>query len=323
MLGTQQVFETAPGIRISALVAGSGPLVILMHGWPELGLSWRHQIKPLVEAGYRVAVPDMRGYGASSKPDSVSAYQLDTLSDDMAAIARALGASKWAAIGHDWGAPVAWRCALRFPDEVGAVFALSVPHQPVLGRNYLELFEEKYAGRFFYVKYFLRSSAAEAELARDPKDALKRIFFALSGDAPLFEWTKVRADDAPLLEGLTAPPPGPLSFMTHEELDAYAKAFSKGGWRGPINWYRALDGNAAELNAYADTTIHQPAGFLCGDREITLEMAPEGLVIQRAACHDLRVEKILPGAGHWIQQERPEETNAQIIGFLNSVNGHI
>lgn len=306
-------------VDISVVVAGEGPLVILMHGWPELGLSYRHQIAPLAAAGFTVAVPDMRGYGGSSKPDDPSVYTIDHSADDMAAIADALGHRRWVSVGHDWGSPVAWRTAHRFPDRVAAVFSLGVPHRLPAEISAEQWFDAVYANRFYYMRYFGPVGAGEAELDADPRDALKRVFHALSGDVPFGEWLKPRPIGSPLLDGLAPPPAGPLSFMSDAELDAYAEQFRNGGFHGPLNWYRNWDANEAQAKAYGDQHIRQPTGFLCGDKEIVLLMFDRGLETQRELCTDLRMERILPGAGHWIQQERPAEVAAALLEFLNEV----
>jgi pimeloyl-ACP methyl ester carboxylesterase len=306
-------------VTLAVRVAGGGPLAILMHGWPELGYSFRHQIAPLAAAGYTVAVPDMRGYGGSSKPVDPSAYSTDHNVDDMAAIAKALGHDKWVAVGHDWGSPVAWRCALRLPEQVCGVFSLSVPHY--LGSNAPSLagIDAGFPDSFFYMRYFQEIGVGEAELERDPRDALKRIFFALSGDAPLFDWMKPRPRNSPLLDGLAEPPPGPLSFMTDAELDVYAQTFADNGFFGPLCWYRTLAANAAQASALPNEVIQQPAGFLCGDKEIVLAMFENALEENRKLCADLRIETVLPGAGHWIAQERPAEVSSALIAFLDQV----
>lgn len=306
-------------IVLNVWVAGSGPLVILMHGWPELGFSYRHQIAALAKAGYMVAAPDMRGYGGSSKPDDPSEYTTDVIADDMASIALALGAKRWVAVGHDLGVAVAIRCALRFPDQVAAVFLLSVPYRGPASATMQQRFAAEYPDRFFYMRYFQPPGVAERELERNPRKALKHIFFAISGDAPLGEWTKYRPVDALLLDGLAEPPAGPLSFMSDAELDNYAEQYSKGGFRGPLNWYRAMDTNSVQAKAYSER-IKQPIGFLCGDKEIALVMIPKGLERQRELCDDLRMERIIPGAGHWIQQERPDEVSSALLEFLNDAD---
>lgn len=313
-----QSFRTPAG-PISAMVEGEGPLVILMHGWPELGFSYRHQIAPLAAAGYRVAAPDMRGYGDSAKPFDPALYSIDAHADDMAALASALGADRWIAVGHDWGSPVAWRCGLRFPDQVAAVFSLSVPHRLATDITAHEWFDTAYASRFYYMRYFEPVGPAEMELERDPRDALKRIYFSLSGDAPLNDWVSDRPIDDPLLKGLAPPPPGALSFMTDDDLEAYADAFARGGFHGPLNWYRNWDRNEAQARAYGDQHIRQPSGFLAGDKEIVLAMFPGCVEAQRDICDDLRMERIVPGAGHWIQQERAAEVNAALLEFLATI----
>lgn len=314
-----ETFQTPNG-PISAAVDGDGPLVILMHGWPELGFSYRHQIAPLVAAGYRVAAPDMRGYGRSVKPFDPGLYTIDAHADDMAALARALGAERWISVGHDWGSPVAWRCAMRFPEQVAAVFSFSVPHRPATEFTAHQWFDTAYANRFYYMRYFEPVGPAELELDRDPRDSLKRIYFSLSGDSPLFDWTSERPIDDPVLKGLAPPPEGPLSFMTDEDLDAYADAFAKGSFHGPLNWYRNWDKNEEQARAYGDQKIRQPAGLVLGDREIVLAMFPGCVEAQREMCLDLRMERIIPGAGHWIQQERPAETTAALLEFLATVD---
>jgi pimeloyl-ACP methyl ester carboxylesterase len=310
----------AAGVTLAVTVEGEGPLVILMHGWPELGLSWRHQVPALAAAGYRVAVPDMRGYGASGKPDEADAYRLDIIADDMQAIATSLGAGRWVAVGHDWGAPAAWRCALRFPQAVAGVFCLSVPHSRPPPAPFLHIIDMLYPDQFFYIRYFQTPGVAEAEFVNaDMAAALKRIFYMGSGDGVAARSGRHVPRDSTMLASMDDPPPGPLPFMSDEELHAYARAFEAGGMRGPLNWYRNFDRNAADARAYGDNVIRQPAGFLAGERELVLAMLPGQLEAMRHATSDLRVENLLPGAGHWVQQERPEATNRALIAFLRGL----
>jgi pimeloyl-ACP methyl ester carboxylesterase len=310
----------AAGLALSVTVEGEGPLVILMHGWPELGLSWRHQLPALAAAGYRVAVPDMRGYGASDKPAEAEAYALDTIADDMQCIAAALGAARWVAVGHDWGAPAAWRCALRFPDHVAGVFCLSVPHSRPPPAPFLHIIDMLYPDQFFYIRYFQTPGIAEAEFAQaDMAAALKRVFYMGSGEGVAARAVRHVPRNASFLASMDDPPPGPLNFMSNEELAQYASAFEAGGMQGPLNWYRNFDRNAADARAYGDNVIRQPAGFLAGDRELVLAMLPGQLENMRAATADLRMEISVPGAGHWIAQERPDATNRALIAFLRGL----
>jgi pimeloyl-ACP methyl ester carboxylesterase len=317
---TQHHITAADGTGIATRVEGDGPLLILMHGWPELGLSWRHQIGPLVEAGYRVAVPDMRGYGASDKPADPHHYTLDILADDMAAIAATLGAARWVAVGHDWGAPCAWRCALRFPDQVAAVFGMSVPHSKPPPIPFFDIIEKRFPDRFFYMRYFQEVGVAEAELGdADQQAALKKIFYSGSGEGVCNGAIRQVQREAKLLQSFGEPPPGPLPFISDDELAHYAAAFRAGGWTGPLNWYRNFNHNAKDTQAYGDNIVRQPAGFLAGEHEMVLKMLPGQLENMRALCADLHMERRSAGAGHWIQQERPGETNAALLEFLAGV----
>ena len=315
----QRIQARSGDLQLSVRTLGEGPLVILMHGWPELGISWRHQMQPLATAGFTVAAPDMRGYGASSKPRDVRAYGLDALADDMAAVADALGRRSWVSVGHDWGAPVAWRTALRFPERVAGVFGLSVPYAPAPPAPVLDILNAVYADRFFYMTYFQNIGEPEAELEADVRASLKQIFFSLSGDAPKDDWLRERSRKDRLLPGLSQAPDGPLSFISDEELDHYAEAFRLGGFFGPISWYRNFDTDFDEAHAYGDGVLRKPAGFLCGEREVVLSMTPGGLQAMRDFAPDLRSETILAGAGHWIQQERPAQVSEALITFLRSL----
>lgn len=311
-------------VPIVAEVAGKGPLVILMHGWPEQAHSWRHQVPALAAAGFRVAVPHMRGYGDSGKPPAAASYTLDTLADDMAAVAAELGAARWVAVGHDWGAPCAWRCALRFPEQVAAVFGLSVPHSGPPPIPFMEIVEKRYPGRFFYIRYFQEVGTAEAELAgADLPAALRSIYWSASGAGVRAGAPRAVPRSARLLESFSPAPAGEPAFMSDTELHAYADAFRAGGWQGPLNWYRNFDRNAAEARAYGDNVIRQPAAFLAGEFEPVLMMLPGQLENQRALTADLRMERRPAGAGHWIQQERPEETNAALLEFLGGVRDRL
>lgn len=310
-------------VSISAAVAGRGPLVILMHGWPELALSWRAQMPAIVRAGFCVAAPDMRGYGLSSQPQEASDYTLDAAADDMAALADQLGHDRWVAIGHDWGAPTAWRCALRFPQRVAAVFGLSVPHLPPPSMPFSTAWDLLWPATFFYMRYFQQIGAPERELEADVAQSLRRVFHALSGDAPADTWMRPRPIDAPLLPGLPEPPDGKLSFMEDDEFRAYVRAFERGGFFGPLSWYRNWESDFMLAQAYGDGVIRQPSAFLCGEKEAVLAMVPDALAAQRTALADQRAEIILPGAGHWIQQEHPAEVTAALLQFLHDVRPHI
>jgi pimeloyl-ACP methyl ester carboxylesterase len=312
------------GIEFSVSVAGSGPLVILMHGWPEQSFSWRHQVPALVAAGYRVATPDMRGYGRSGKPEAPASYRLNEIAQDMGAVAAALGAERWVSVGHDWGAIAAWRCALYYPQTVAAVFGMSVPHAGPPPIPFMDLLEALFPDRFFYIRYFQEVGVGEAELsAADNFAALKQIFYNASGAGVRANKPRKAPRDSKLLDAWDPAPAGELPFLPDAELEEYAAAFRAGGWRGPLNWYRNFDANAADARALGDSVVRQPAGFLAGEFDPVLHFFPGQLETQRKFCADLRMEVQPAGAGHWVQQEAPAETNKALLEFLAGVREHL
>jgi len=309
------------GCRLSVTVAGEGPLVILIHGWPELALSWRHMVGPLVAAGYRVAVPDMRGYGASAKPQDPLDYSLDLIAQDIDAIAVALGAEDFVAIGHDWGALCAWGSALRLgPGRVRAVLAMSVPYSPPLRRPYAQLLDKLYPDQFFYIRYFQEVGVAEAEFeAHGARSVLKSVYHKSSALGAAANLASATPRDARYMDSLAPAPAGPLPFMSDDELDQYAAAFDAGGWRGPLNYYRNFDRNSASSLALGDISIRQPAGFIAGALDPVVTMFPNQMETMRSLCADYRFERMIDGAGHWVQQEAPDATNAATLEFLRLV----
>jgi pimeloyl-ACP methyl ester carboxylesterase len=317
--GTRRTVRGA-GVDLCVHVAGSGPLVVLMHGWPEQSWSWRHVAPALAAAGYQVATCDMRGYGDSDKPEAPEAYTLNTIAADIGAVADALGAEKFAVVGHDWGAIAAWRCALYYPERVVAVFGMSVPHTAPPPVPLLSLIDQFFPDRFFYIRYFQSVGIGEAELAAaDTATALKQIYYGGSGSGMRAGAIRPMPRDAKLLDSWGAAPAGELPFLPDADLARYAAAFDAGGWRGPLNWYRNFDQNAADARALGDSVIRQPAGFLAGELEPVLMFWPGQLESMRAHCSDLHMERRVPGVGHWVQQEAPEATNEAVLEFLKGI----
>jgi pimeloyl-ACP methyl ester carboxylesterase len=210
-------------ITLNVAIMGKGPLILCVHGWPELWYSWRHQIRHFAERGYTVAAMDVRGYGDSSRPHAIEAYTLKSLADDVAAVTRQLGgkAILW---GHDWGAPIAWTTALIHPDMITAVALLSVPYIPGSDVAFVDMAKGMYADRFFYQVYFQAEGVAEAELEADIPTSLRKIYFTLSGDAPPDAWLARKPIEAKLLDGMADPKPYP-TWMSAADFDVYANAF--------------------------------------------------------------------------------------------------
>ena len=251
------------GVTLRTVVEGKGPLVILLHGFPQCWYLWRHQIDPLVAAGYQVAVPDQRGYGGSDKPATIDAYNIVELSNDIAGLATALGHERFIVVGHDWGAPVAWHTALLHAQRVRAVVGMSVPY--VRGMEGMMTRQENFGDNFWYIVYFQKPGVAEAELEIDVRKSLRMVYFSISGDAPEGIWFVKKPASSKFLDGLVDPPSLP-SWLTAEDLDYYVAQYEQSGFRGPINWYRNIDLNIAITPQLEHAKIEQPAFFIAAER---------------------------------------------------------
>lgn len=305
-------------VRLRVDVAGDGPTVLCVSGFPELASSWRNQMVHLASRGYRVAALDVRGYGGSSHPPEVERYTLAELAGDVAAVIGALGGEPAVLVGHDWGAPIVWRTALLHPGLVRAVAGLSVPYIPPSGMSLMDLLDALYGDRFFYMLHFQEPGVAEAEFAADLRGGLRRCFYALSGDAPPGSWTPDAERGAPFLPLLPEPPDGPLPFLPDDELDRLASSLALTGLTGPLNRYRAAGLDAADEADLVGATIGVPACFIAGERDPVRTMIPgaDMYADPGGACDDFRGSTIIPGAGHWVQQEAVDATNAALDEFL-------
>jgi pimeloyl-ACP methyl ester carboxylesterase len=281
------------GIDLAVVDYGDGPPVVLCHGFPELGFSWRHQVFALAAAGYRVLVPDMRGYGASSRPSEVDAYDIRTIAGDLVGLLDDIGAGQAAFVGHDWGAAVVWQVALEHPERVRAVAGLSVPIGPRPPVPPIPVLRRR-LGDDFYLVWFQQPGVADPVLNGNVRRTL------LADDVRVPAWS-----DGPLT---------PRPFMTEDELAVFIRAFERTGFTGGLNYYRNIDRNWALTEHLAGRTIDCPSLFLTGSDDavatfMSAARLPEVLT-------DLRGHIVIDGAGHWIQQERPEEVSAAITGFL-------
>ena len=312
----------ANGIHVRLAECGSGPLVLLCHGWPESWYSWRHQLPALAEAGFRAIAPDMRGYGGTDAPAAVEQYTLLHLVGDMVGVLDALGAEQAVIAGHDWGAPVAWHAALFRPDRFRAVIGLSVPFRP-RGANRPTAMMPQTETAQFYQLYFQPPGLAEAEFDADPRRTIRGLLFAVSGDMPQGvgggEIGMVPREGG-MLARLPDPPVLP-PWLTEADVSVYAAAFIRSGFRGGLNWYRNIDRNWELLAPFAGAPVRVPALYVAGDRDLVVAFRGMDRVLASLATFipDLRRSVMLPGCGHWTQQERPEEVNRLMIEFLNSL----
>ncbi len=311
------------GVRLRAAVQGAGPLVVMVHGFPEGWYSWRHQMAPLAAAGFTACAIDVRGYGGSDKPHDVEAYSMSNMAADVAGLIEALSPNAPAVlIGHDWGAPIVWHTAVLHPAKVRGVAGLSVPYYALPPMPLNRIFKAMYTdqGKFFYMAYFQNEGVAEAELEADVRGTLRRMYYAASGDANGRWGHNNKPVDEPLLQGLPDPDPFP-AWLSPADLDYYAGEFERSGFRGPLNRYRNFERDWATMNQVADRVVHQPSLFIAGARDMVLKMFGDGnvetlIATMRANLSDFRGAHIVPNAGHWVQQEAPDATTGHLIDWL-------
>jgi epoxide hydrolase A/B len=315
----QHRFVDTNGIRMHYVEQGKGPLVVLCHGWPESWYSWRHQIPALAAAGFHVVAPDQRGYGQTGAPEPIESYNILNLVGDIVGLVNSLGAESAVIAGHDWGSPVAWNSALLRPDIFRGIALLSVPYFPRTPMRPSDAMKALAGDQNFYILYFQEPGKVEKELDADPRATMARVLYSASGDAPrdgefsfLFPKTKKFIETGTMPDKLPA-------WLTEADLDFFGGEFKRVGFRGGVNWYRNFDRNW-ELTPFLDgAKLRQPAVFAAGEHDVVGKMNPTAYEMAGAFTPNLKKKVIIPGGGHWIQQERATEINEILIEFLNSL----
>jgi pimeloyl-ACP methyl ester carboxylesterase len=315
---------TAPGVTLDVTEAGpaDGPVVVLLHGFPESAHSWRHQLGPLAAAGYRVLAPDQRGYAGSSAPAGIDAYSAAQLTGDVCALLTEAGAEQGVIVGHDWGALIAWHMGMLHPARCRAVFAASVPYNTWPARP-IDVFKRLHGDRFFYILYFQEPGVAEAELDGQVGRFLKAMVWAGSGDSAGYR----RPTDAPaegtrlidnLERALGGAPTGLPPWLTADDFSVFVEQFEHSGFRGPLGWYRNFDTNYAATSGVGPEVFTMPTAFVAGQHDPVI--AARDLVgTQDAILPNHLGSTIIPGAGHWVQQERPDEFNEWLLRVLSQI----
>jgi pimeloyl-ACP methyl ester carboxylesterase len=310
---TERLIDTN-GVRLRTLESGrrGDPLVILAHGFPELSYSWRHQIPALAAAGYHVLAPDQRGYGGSSRPAAIDAYNIVELTSDLVGLLDDVGAERAAVVGHDWGSIVAWTMPLLHPGRVAAVAGLAGPPTPRPSKPPTAGWRRRFGENFFYILYFQEPGVADADLARDPAVTMRR---TLAGRLPNHAEAAYMAQPGPAGYVERLPEPAALPhWLSERELDHYVQEFARTGFTGALNWYRNFDRNW-ELTADPPAdTITVPALFLAGTDDPVLSFAPTDRYAKVVRGPYRQV--LIGDAGHWIQQEKPAEVNRELLAFL-------
>ncbi|MET9230127.1 alpha/beta hydrolase [Lentzea sp. NPDC003310] len=287
------------GVELEVFEAGrnnAGRPVVLLHGWPEHAFSWRHQMPALAAAGYHVLAPNQRGYGGSSRPADVTAYDITHLTGDLTALLDHYGYADATFVGHDWGAMVVWNLALLHPDRVQNVVALSVPYFERGERPWVEVMEEVFGPDHYFVHFNRRPGVADALFDANTARFLRNLHRRNAPAGPA------------LIDLATAEEPPGEPVTSERELAVYVAAFESSGFTGGINWYRNLDRNW-HLLADVDPIVRRPALMVYGERDVVAK-APN------LAEFVPGVEVVSLDCGHWIQEELPEETNRVLLEWL-------
>jgi pimeloyl-ACP methyl ester carboxylesterase len=308
-------FVETNGIRMHIAEAGGGPLVVLLHGFPECWYSWRHQLEAIAAAGYHVVAPDMRGCGQTDQPEPLDAYDIFQLTGDIAGLVNVLGGAPAVIAGHDWGAWIAPHCALLRPDLFRAVALLSVPFVPRRDVNETQWEQRKYPGKIFY-QAVLRSAMSDQIFGADPRNRLLSGLWTLSGDIPREHRWK------PVMDGPPVPPQLPEGlppWLAEEDLDYMAGEFRRTGFTGGLNYYRNMDRNWALTPFLDGAKLRQPTLFASGSADPVLEFLDEEFAALENNVPNLWRKVLIPGAGHWLQQERPSEVNRLLLDFISQL----
>jgi pimeloyl-ACP methyl ester carboxylesterase len=339
---------TANGITLSVLIEGSGPAVVFCHGFPGLGYSFRHQLPAIAAAGWCAIAPDQRGYGGSERPRDPRLYDADYVMGDMLGLLDALGERRAVFVGHDFGAQQVCNLAVRHPERVAALVIMSCPYDfdlagrggsgshalsaPADGQRAFAVpgvrpsaaFAAVAAQHFFHMHYFQQLGPPERELGARPREFLLRLMHALSAQGQLLDWTRYPSAGTGYLDVLAPAPPLPWSWLSEAEFEHYLEEYTRAGaadaFLGGLNSYRVADRNWELGAAFADAAITQPALFIAGAEDVVLKMLPaDALEIMRRRIPQLRGTLLVPGAGHFVQQEQPLAVNAALLEFLRSL----
>ena len=308
-------------LTMRVVIDGTGPTVLMLHGFPELAYSWRHQVRELERAGYRAVAPDMPGYGGTDAPEQVERYDRVELCLDIVALIDELGEERVHLVGHDWGAAVAWSCALQAPERFRSLIAMSVPwgaraDTPPLGR-----IRATAGDNFFYMLYFQEPGVAETELSADPRMTLLKLFASPGTPRKPPEITSPLASAGGFLGRLGEPEELPI-WLTEDGLDTYVREFARTGLAGGLSYYRNLDRSWERTADHAGRTIDIPVLFIAGEQDLVIGGRDEASLRAQMAtvATDLRDVILLPGTGHWVQQERAERVTRLMLDFLSTID---
>ncbi|MBN1382527.1 MAG: alpha/beta hydrolase [Deltaproteobacteria bacterium] len=301
----QAVYISTNGIKLAVHEAGKGRPVVLCHGFPEIAFSWRYQVEPLVSAGYHVIIPDQRGYNTSDRPAQVEDYDIVHLSDDLVGLLDHFGYEQAVFVGHDWGAIIVWNLAMLHPERVAGVINLSVSFMERGPIDWVSAME-KFRGDDFYIVHFNRQpGVADAAFASNPRNLLWNLYRA-------GQWNEPKRPPKPgmaLINMVTETDPSGQLIMSEEELEVFVRAFETSGFTGPINWYRNFTRNW-EIIGHVPQRVEHPSLMIYGRHDMVRRFDRIGEYVSDLEIHTLE-------CGHWIQQEKPDETNHIMLDWLS------
>ena len=306
--------------KFKAVITGNGPLVLLVHGWPETWVSWKKQINFISKLGYKVCAFNTRGYGESFSPNEIKDYSLKYFMEDILDIISYFNKDKAILIGHDWGAPICWTTAAYYKEKVSAIIGLSVPYSRRGKISSTKLWENLYKNNFFYQNYFQKTDIPEKELEKNILSSLQKIYYWCSAEG-YFDKIKTSKDiNSSLLDNIP-PPRDRLKWLRNDNLEAMVEDFEKSGFRGPLNRYRAQEIDWQELKELDNLSIVPPSLFIGGEYDPVRRFIKDYDAYKNAGrfCEDFKGCYIIKDAGHWVQQEKPKEVNKIIKNFLKNL----
>lgn len=308
------------GIKLRYISEGAGPLVVFLHGFPQLGGSWRHQIGPVAAAGYHAVAPDLRGYGGTDAPDDPALYTHFHLAGDVVGLITALGHEDAVLVGHDLGSGLAWTMALTMAHRVRGVVALSVPHKPRGDAPPLAN-----ASPDFYQRRFQQLEIPEQDLEANLRSFLPALYMACGGTSSSEGPPSLMVPPDKHFSALFPPSAAPPPWLEDELLTDLLAAFETKGFRGPLNWYRNMDANWYLTAPWAPWHVMVPAAYVVGDRDpVYASFSPSGVIASmQRTVPNLVSTQVLPGCGHWTPEERPNEVTAAILSFLRHLDGDL
>lgn len=318
MADWQHRYARINGIDMHYVEQGQGPLVVLCHGFPHLWFSWRHQIPVLAAAGWRVVAPDMRGMGQTEAPAAIEAYGVDRICDDLTGLLDHLGEASAIFAGLDFGAFAIYDLALRDPGRVRAVIGLenpAAPHNPDVPP--LSEYAAMARQHFVHIEYFREPGPADAALDAAPREFLRKVFYALSGAYHYLDVWKHPPGTA-YLDALPETPPLPWPWLSDLELEFFVSEYARSGFTGGLNYYRSMDLKWRQRKPYEGVQSPVPAFFIGSELDCDLEgfHGPDPIALMRSQFPDLRAVEMIPGAGHLVQMEKPDEVNRCLLRFL-------